>query len=53
MDLFWLVASLLALAALLGLLVRVVQDDGLGHRAPPRSHPEDAAHAPTADLAPR
>jgi hypothetical protein len=41
MDIFWLILTLLATAAVLGGLARAVRDDGLGHREPPRSHPHD------------
>ncbi|ADG74119.1 hypothetical protein Cfla_1217 [Cellulomonas flavigena DSM 20109] len=41
MDIFWLILTLLALSAWLGRLAHVVREDGLGHREPPRSHPDD------------
>lgn len=41
MDIFWLILTLLALSAWLGWLAHVVREDGLGHREPPRSHPDD------------
>lgn len=42
MDILWLILSLLTVATSLGWLARVVHDDGLGDREPPRSHPSDA-----------
>ena len=45
MDIFWLVLTVLAAAALVAWLValaRLVGDDGLGHRPPPPSHADAA-----------
>lgn len=43
MDITWSIIALLALAGWIALLARVVRDDGLGDREPPRStHPEDS-----------
>ncbi|WP_196250700.1 hypothetical protein [Cellulomonas sp. JZ18] len=44
MDILWLVLSLLALAAWLGWLWRLVTRDGLGDRRPPASHEAWADH---------
>ena len=41
MDILWLLLTLVALSAGLGGLAHVVRADGLGHREPPRSHPDD------------
>ncbi|MCC2315150.1 hypothetical protein [Cellulomonas xiejunii] len=46
MDILWLILTLLAVAAVLGGLTRAVRDDGLGHREPPRSHPQDGDSTP-------
>ncbi|WP_177199704.1 hypothetical protein [Cellulomonas sp. KH9] len=42
MDMLWISLTLLTAAGWITWLVRVVRDDGLGHREPPRSHPHEA-----------
>lgn len=46
MSILWIVLALPALAVWLGWLARVVREDGLGHREPPRSHLGDEGGTP-------
>lgn len=46
MDIVWIILGLLALTTWIAWLVRVVREDGLGHREPPRSHHEDLTDLP-------
>ena len=41
MDILWLVLALLAATLWVAWLTRVVRQDGLGDREPPRSHPHE------------